>query len=117
MKINIRYENKYGTVELETVTDFIPVSRVNGDMCPEPLTLETLEKVALITDNIHIQSCLTKDLKRGYCIFHAASNIAAVCKVVHLDYKGMEPSQEILREYEQNKVREEMILQRRYYGS
>jgi hypothetical protein len=84
----MKYENKYGSLRLELVTDYVPVSQIrakdqNWDVF---IDLDTAEKVALITGNKDTQLCVGADKRSMFIIHHIKGDTAAVCKVVDLNF-------------------------------
>lgn len=79
----IEYENKYGSLELETVSEYKKVGEIRSkDLDPSLFfDIETAEQIALITGNKGIQLSVTYLPGKMFVIHHASSDIAAVCKV------------------------------------
>ena len=97
------YKNKYGLLELETITDFVHISYNYKSSCHDFLNIETAEKIALITNNKDIQICINgKDFNSYYIILHNTPSTAALCKINKLNYIGDIPQIEIIHEHKLN---------------
>ncbi|MFT5715962.1 MAG: hypothetical protein ACI9T7_000135 [Oleiphilaceae bacterium] len=102
--MDIHFENRFGKLILTRVTEYVPVSTIGYETCIEAqqntIDLETAEKVALITENRHIQLCLPMKLglMSGFVIHHIGPHDACVCKVDIVSFEaagGMSPSEQI----------------------
>lgn len=81
----IKYENKYGKLEIE-VSEYKHISEITSKNVNTFFDIETAEKIALITGNRGIQICVSPDLKRFYLVHHKSYDIVSVAKVVTLEY-------------------------------
>ena len=82
------YKNKYGSVMLEVMGEYQHVSKFHAEDVPENcfISMDEAEQIALITDNLKIQECFSKDLKKIYIIRHKNANTAVLCKPYNLNY-------------------------------
>lgn len=87
-ELMLKYENKYGTLELEIVSDYQNVSSIHSkNLSPDLFfNITTAEKIALISGNEDIQLSVTFDAKKMFVIHHKSSNVAAVCRVKSINY-------------------------------
>lgn len=94
-----QFENVFGCVTFVPVTEAMHVSKIRGaDLDPGCLfDIETAEKVALITENRHIQLCSFKTVDgwRCYVVLHETASTAAVAKLDALTYVGKTPAHEL----------------------
>jgi hypothetical protein len=93
----IPYKNRYGTVELEIMTESYPVSAIRSTMVPEEymIDIDTAEAVALITENRHLQMS-SKDLRKYYILFHNNASSVQIVRIKSLSLiEGVNPRQEI----------------------
>lgn len=83
------YSNKFGVLELEPVTKFMPVSEINRDSVPEIedvlVSIDDAEKVTLITENrrAYMSFCypsLPED-RATFALKYSCRNRAAVCRI------------------------------------
>lgn len=95
---NMKYENKYGKLVVKPLTDFRPVSSIQGDDLPAAcmFDLATAEKIVLITENRRSQIAV-RPSGRCYLIVHESCSSACVVRVVSLEYTGSDAEQEIER--------------------
>jgi len=100
----MKYENKFGTLIVEPVTDYQPVSSIKGADVPEDcfFGMETAEEIVLITDNRMSQVAFVSllgtplNFNQAYLIIHESANSACVVRVVSIEYKGKHnPQREI----------------------
>lgn len=98
---NIKFCNRYGSLELKPVTDYMPVDQIKHTIAPigSAFNLETAEKIALITENRRIQLCIIPDNYRVmYVVHHSSTSIAAICEINSLAYnERINPQQELER--------------------
>lgn len=97
--MTIKYKNNYGQLELELVSEYIPVSTIKGSNISDSLkfSLETAEQIALITENRKIQICIPLDWK-VYVIIHNSPSTAAIAKIKSLDFiADITPAEELHR--------------------
>jgi len=85
--MNIQYENKYGTLELQPL-EYRHVSTVLHATTPDDLKFdfETAEKIALITENRHIQLAFVTKPCRALVVHHESPDTVAVCRVHSLNF-------------------------------
>jgi hypothetical protein len=96
----LNYSNEYGSLSFELVTEFLPVSQINKTIVPEDAfyPIETLEKIALITENKRLQPVYIFQDKRGYYILHNSVSTGAVVKISNISFtKDVNPEEEIDR--------------------
>lgn len=114
MSTPITYENKYGSVTLTPVTDYMNISEVSANKLPviqeHTFSMEDAERIALITDNRSIQISFPWILEQGhprrndaYVVHHQSPSTVCLCHV-ELNYMeevagGRTPAQEIDRIY------------------
>lgn len=81
------YENKYGRVEIEVVGSPSPVNSFHAKDIDSDyfFSLEDAEKIALITENRHIQIGFSPKFD-GYLLYHSSPSTAALCKVVNVSF-------------------------------
>lgn len=84
------YENRYGRLVTEVTGEY---QRASGISCKKLglddsyfFSIDDAEKIALITDNRGIQIAPMVERRAAYLIHHKTGKIAAVCKVVSLDW-------------------------------
>lgn len=82
------YKNKYGSLELEVVSNYQDVSKIRSkDQDPSLFfSIDQAEQIALITGNRGIQLCVTQDHKQMFVIHHQSSGVAAVCRVTKIEF-------------------------------
>ena len=85
----LTFKNKYGTLVIEPVGEVVYVRDIHGKDTPKELwfDMDTAEKIALITENWHVQLCI-HSLKEVYLIAHTACEKAFRVKIVTLEYIG-----------------------------
>ena len=95
------FKNRYGSVELKTITPFMPVKEIKGADYPSDikLSLSDAEKVALITGNLNIQICFDS-LQTAYIILHNSPSTAAICKAKISYISDRNPEKELEKELE-----------------
>ena len=81
----LTYTNQFGSVRLTPVTEFLPIRSINKNM-PEAIaqgiTTDDAEKVALVTENRHIQVCFHWPMNgKAYVVLHNSPSAAAICQV------------------------------------
>lgn len=84
-----KYANEFGEVVLEPITRYMPISEISKENVPEVeealFSMETAEKIALITENKMIQIALPypirSDERAAYLVKHSSTRRAAVCRV------------------------------------
>lgn len=96
------YENEYGKLVVEQITDYKPVSSIHGVDLPDNCLfyLSMAEKIVLITENLHTQIGFMKRVAqgyRGYLVVHESPSSACVARIVSLKYTGPDAEQEIER--------------------
>ena len=90
--MNYIYKNKYGQLELEVIGPYQDVTKMKSkefdDSCF--FGIAEAEKIALITDNCGIQLSFSggakPDINKGYMLHHESSGIAALCRIVSLNF-------------------------------
>lgn len=98
----VKFENKFGSLQVSLVTDFMSVGKISRDM-PEVsgnlFDMETAEKIALITENKSVQLCMCYPLNGlGYMVYHRNGREAAVCKIDSILYSfDVSPAEQIER--------------------
>jgi hypothetical protein len=95
---NTQYENEYGKLVVEPITDYRPVSSIKGADVPADcmFDLVTLEQIVLITGNRQSQGVFITP-ERCYLVVHESCSSACVVRVVSLEYTGPGAAQEIDR--------------------
>ena len=93
-----QYENEYGKLTVEHLTDYRPVSSIKGADVPADcmFDLVTLEQIVLITGNRKSQGVFITS-ERCYLVVHESCSSACVVRVVSLEYTGSDAGQEIAR--------------------
>ena len=87
--MNKIYKNHYGIVELEFIGD---IKHVNKIKCKDiknkfKYSIETLEKISLITNQKKIQLVLNPPkYSKGCILFHETINQVYLCKIKKLNY-------------------------------
>jgi hypothetical protein len=93
------YENEYGCLEIEVVGEYQRVAAIESNNFDAGcfFTIDEAEKIALITGNRGIQLGFPSfDLKKAYVLYHQSPSVAAVCRVVRLDFgKGINATKEL----------------------
>ena len=87
--MNHVYENKYGRLEFKIVAPYQKVSTINSKDIDDSLffTIDDAEKIALITENRHIQIVFCyPNLKKAYLLHHSSCSVCAPCKIISLDF-------------------------------
>ncbi len=97
----IKYQNKYGTLELLPL-DYRHVSEIRHKDVPADLKFDTttVEQIALITDNRRIQLVpnYPANLHEWMVCHHNAPDTCAVCRIVSIDFvSDVDPQTEIQR--------------------
>ncbi len=97
----VKYQNKYGTLELMPL-EYRHVSETHHKTTPVDLKFDTdtAEKIALITDNRHIQLVpnYPANLKEWMVCHHNAPDTCAVCRIVSINFvSDVDPQEEIQR--------------------
>jgi hypothetical protein len=95
----LHYQNKYGRIEFDLVSEVRHVSTIHGVDIDDQykFDIRTAEQVALITDNRRIQICPQRTPK-GYVLYvvlHATPSTVAVGRIKDLVYVGGDPTQAI----------------------
>jgi len=86
------YKNQYGFLQIELTEDYKKVSLMSSKDYDTSLffSIETAEKIALITSNEKIQCSCVFDEKiltnQMYLIYHLTGSLGAVCKVITLQF-------------------------------
>ena len=95
---NMKYENEYGKLIVEPLTDNRPVSSIKGADVPADcmFDLDTAEKIVLITENQRSQIGV-RPSRRCYLVVHESPSSACAVRIVSLDYAGPDAGQEIER--------------------
>jgi hypothetical protein len=97
----ISYQNNYGTLVLEPVSEYRSVDGIRSDIVPENSRfygIDVAEKVALITENRRIQIAFQMPLTRnsfGYILHHDSPNTCAICRISSMEYVGGDSKMEI----------------------
>jgi hypothetical protein len=94
------YQNKYGSVTFELVSDCMPVSKINSKIVPDGCFFDTntSEEIVLITANRNFQLCPTKGLSGWlwYAIIHETSSTGYIAKIKDLNFiSDVNPQNEI----------------------
>jgi hypothetical protein len=87
--MNLTYKNKYGCLEIEIVGPYQKVSTIRCKDIDERYSfdMDTAKKIALITENNRVQLCFSSgNLNKVFLVHHQSSSMAAVCKIVSLDF-------------------------------
>ncbi len=87
----IRFENKYGSIEAELCSDYVPISSIHSRNLQDEVFFDvgTAEKVALILESERTQiSCAWPDLERFYVIHHDSASTGAVMRITAMEYAG-----------------------------
>jgi hypothetical protein len=95
----MKYSNTYGSLQLEPIGPFKAVNTIRGVDLPDDIkfSMDTAEKIALITDNRGIQLCF-ESFKKVYVIIHQGPSLAAVARIVNMEFdEKINPAQEIDR--------------------
>lgn len=87
--IGVHYQNEYGELTLEPVSDLLHVSKVLSD---DPLVRENMfsfedaEWIALITDNRGIQLSISRadNYQKGYVVIHESPSMVRIAKATIL---------------------------------
>lgn len=85
----INFSNKYGTLQLKPVSDYMPVRDISHKIVPIgcAFTIATAEQIALITENRMIQvSMIPNNIRVCYVIHHSSTSIAAICEIVSINF-------------------------------
>lgn len=94
------YENRYGRLEVESVSDLLQVRNIRGNDFPDDIKFDvmTAEQIVLITDNRQSQVAFQDwALGIGYLVIHESPSTGYVCRIVSLNYTGPNAEQEIER--------------------
>lgn len=96
----VNFENKFGSLQVSLVTEFMPVGKISQEIqevSDNMFDLNTAEKIALITGNKKVQICMCYPLNGlGYMVYHRNSQEAAVCKVDSIQFScAMSPAEQI----------------------
>ena len=92
------YENGYGKLVVEQITEYGPVASIKGADVPANCLfyLPMAEMIVLITDNLHTQVGV-RPSGRCYLVVHESPSSACVARIVSLKYTGPDAEQEIER--------------------
>lgn len=97
MNQSINYANKYGSVELITVSEYQNISGIRGvdiDSCNK-YPIDTLEQFVLISENRKIQVSLGWPLQEiGYIMHHRSASEVAICRISKIDFSSDVNAQE-----------------------
>lgn len=81
----VRFTNRFGSVSLTPVSDFMPVGRITKNhpvAQAHAFDMDAAEKIALITGNRGIQICVHYPLDGlAYVVLHDSPSSASICKV------------------------------------
>ncbi len=93
--INLNFENEYGSLIVEPVSEIMPVKDIRCKNYDESIKfdLDTAEKITLITENRRCQIAFSKWAETGnygMLLIHTSTSTAMVVKIKTLDYKGPE---------------------------
>ena len=91
------FQNEYGTAELTPVTDYMPISAINARIPAVQtslMTLEQAEQLAVISDNVGIQTAVQLN-GSAYVILHNGPSQGAVCRC-DISWKSSETGQALL---------------------
>lgn len=94
----ITYQNKYGFLEFEVIEAYREVATIHSKDLQQDVFFEIddAEKIALITENKGIQLSVNQGHTKMFLIHHKTSNIAAVCRVIKIDFNSKFNAREIL---------------------
>ena len=89
------YRNRYGSLSLAVVSDFLKVSEINDSIVADEyrITLDQAEQIALITGNRSIQIGLCP---KPYIVWHLNVSHACICKISSLYFYPELNAREIL---------------------
>lgn len=98
----IDYANKYGTAQLITITEYRNIAGIRGkDISDEnKYSIDTLEKLVLISDNRKMQVSLGWPMQNvGYIMHHRSASEVAICRIVNIDFfnTGINAQEELAR--------------------
>lgn len=79
------YANQYGKLEIETVGPYQAVREVDTDLA-ERFSIDTAERIALITDNRRIQLCPARNRRDMYLMHHESISVVAPCRIISLSF-------------------------------
>lgn len=81
---SVLFSNEFGTVSITPVTEFLKVGSIrktHPQAQANMFDLETAEKIALITENHHIQLCFVLGTGKCYLVLNNSPSTAAICSV------------------------------------
>lgn len=97
---SIVYKNRYGSIRLTPVSDYMPVRSISSKILPQgaAFSIETAEQIALITENRNIQiSFIPDNMRVCYVLHHNSTSVAAICQVSIEFTSPVSPQAEIKR--------------------
>lgn len=90
----MQYSNRYGAAEISLIGEVVHVSEINGAAVVNAgygFDIDTAEKLALITENRHLQPAYNRATKSFYVMYHHTSIMVQVCRLDGLTYTGGDP--------------------------
>lgn len=95
------FENKYGKLVLQVVGPYQEVSTLHSKEFDKScfFTIDEAEKIALITGNAGIQlgfPMWDPTHKTAYVIHHSSASVAALCRIVSLEFVKDVNAREVL---------------------
>jgi hypothetical protein len=85
--------NKYGSVEFETISDYLPIKEINGKNIPDEykLSMDLAEQIVLITDtspygHVTLSAFPIDTVYPMMLILYGSPNTAAYCKVRNVKF-------------------------------
>lgn len=92
--MTIKYSNKYGSLDLDLIGDYISVHQTLGVPDSVMFDVEIAEQIALITGNRMIQICFRNP--KFYVLVHDSPSTAALAKIKQLNFiSNVNPAIEI----------------------
>jgi len=85
----IKYNNKYGYVEIETIENCKTINKIHSKNYNDKIffDMNIAEKIALITENKNIQ-CVVVDLNKVFLVYHYTKNMGSVCKLNKIEFNN-----------------------------
>jgi len=93
-----RYENKFGSLVLQAVEGYKPITDIQHYK-EHLFGVETAERVSVITENRSIQLAFIQPysmMDSCFVITHRTANLAAVAKIVSIDYRSKTPAKTVI---------------------
>ena len=92
------YSNQYGSIALELITEYVPVSSFRSSQSivkENSFDVETAEKITLLTEHIRTQVCFHYPFTGlAYLLLHNSPDKAALCKVSNIKFECTRTAQE-----------------------